>query len=285
MAEMLIKASDYIHPDPEKDRRGVHKRGDIINSKPDGWSDHPNWKYSSYPYFRHDQFFDAPLLLEGKFILIKVPGLTVEEARAWRDSWRDNFGYEIVQTQPAQGRYTVRVFEQNAGATGQNNLTATKVRSFLEGWGCIDLAFTTNSCQFTFSLWNAVRSASFWEYPLVGIHFTFTLVSYSASSGVGRILVDFSAAPEHIIPEDVIRRIGTRGGTFVNVSGRTVTFDIERSDILQRFRDEVKQKAEHVYTRHRYGISSADVDAVISAGGIVTMTRAEFLAKLKDKMV
>jgi len=39
MAEALIKAVDFVHPDPEIDKRGAHKRGDIIVIKPDGW----NW--------------------------------------------------------------------------------------------------------------------------------------------------------------------------------------------------------------------------------------------------
>jgi len=38
MAEALIKASDAVHPDPVKDRRGSHKRGDIILVRPDGWA-------------------------------------------------------------------------------------------------------------------------------------------------------------------------------------------------------------------------------------------------------
>lgn len=36
MAEALIKAVDFVHPDPDIDRRGAHKRGDIIVVMPDG---------------------------------------------------------------------------------------------------------------------------------------------------------------------------------------------------------------------------------------------------------
>ena len=41
MCEILIKVKTYTHADPVKDRAGVHKKGDIIAIKPDGWSDHP----------------------------------------------------------------------------------------------------------------------------------------------------------------------------------------------------------------------------------------------------
>ena len=289
MAEILIKLADYTHPDPEKDRRGVHKRGDIINIKPDGWSDGEHWNQSAY----HPSV--------GKFILVKCPEITVAEAIAYRDSWKDDFAYTIVSQNAAQGLYVVRVFEQNAGAAGQNNLTQAKVESFLTKWGCTGLTFTTNSCEFTFSLWNAVRSDSFWEINLVGTGISFTLVSYSSTIGVGRVSANCNtlisdwvvARDPRTTPEvaelqmkgQIEKRITSRGGTLIGTwVDRTVTFEIERSDILTRFRDDVKQKAEQTYMRHRYQVSSADVDAIIAAGGILTLTRAQVLAKLRDKM-
>ena len=38
MVEFLFKKDDYTNADPEKDRRGVHKKGDCTNYKPDGWA-------------------------------------------------------------------------------------------------------------------------------------------------------------------------------------------------------------------------------------------------------
>jgi hypothetical protein len=35
MAKALVKAVDFVHPDPDTDRRGAHKRGDIILVRPD----------------------------------------------------------------------------------------------------------------------------------------------------------------------------------------------------------------------------------------------------------
>ena len=270
MAEILIKLADYIHPDPVKDRRGVHKRGDIVAKRPDGWSASPHWAQSQMCYAK-----------SGKFILVKCPEITEEEIQTWTDSWKDDFGYTIVSQNAAQGLYVIRVFEQNTGAAGQNNLTQAKVEAFLTKWGCTELTFTTNSCQFTFSLWNAVRSVSFWEYPLVGLEFAFTLISYNSTTGVGRILVAF---PVTFKVEDVIRRIGIKGGTLIDATATTVIFEIERSDLLTRFRADIKEAAEQTYMRHRYQVSAADVDALVAAGGILTLTKVQVLAKLKDKM-
>jgi len=297
MAEILIHARDCDpKPDLVEDRRGVHKRGDIANTKPDGWSDNPHWPYSSYPYWRRDRYIDGLILLEGKFILIKCPEITVAESTAWRENWKDNFAYEILSQNAQQGLYVVRVYETNAGAVGQNNLTRAKIETYLIGWGCTNITFTTNSCQFTFSLWNAVQSASFWERDVSSI--IFTLISYNSTTGIGRISANCNAiieqfvithaddpAAEIKIRQEIERKIPERGGTVIGWTDRTLTFEIERSDILTRFRADVKEKAERVYMRHRHNISSADVDAVIAAGGIMTLTRTQFLNRLKDKML
>lgn len=36
MARLLVKAVDYTHPDPDKDRRAAYKRGDVVCVMPDG---------------------------------------------------------------------------------------------------------------------------------------------------------------------------------------------------------------------------------------------------------
>jgi hypothetical protein len=285
MAEILIKVADYVNADPVKDRRGVHKRGDIINIKPDGWSNSPNWPQSQYPYSR-----------SGKFILVKCPEVTVAECLAWRENWKDDFAYEIISQNPQQGLYVVRVYEQNPGAAGQNNLTRAKIETYLTGWGCINITFTTNSCQFTFSLWAAVRSKEFWERDVSSI--TFTLVSYNSTTGIGQISANCNVIIEQFVithaddPQaetkiraEIERKIPERGGTVIGWTDRTLIFEIERSNILTRFREDVKEKAEQVYLRHRYNVASADVDVVIAAGGVMTITKTQFLAKLKDKML
>ena len=50
MTEFILhNATRNTKADPDKDRIGCHKKGDLQNYKPDGWSDHPNWQQSKYP--------------------------------------------------------------------------------------------------------------------------------------------------------------------------------------------------------------------------------------------
>jgi len=273
VAEFLFKRSDYTNADPDKDRRGVHKKTDFINWKPDGFSD-----------FLHG---NGPGSYLNDFIVIKVPGITLQEAETsdHRKSWKDDFGYEIVATRPAQGQYDVRIYEKNAGAINQNSIAgvkATKIRDYLQAWGCSAFSMSATDATFTFSLWDAVRSANFWEVPVLQLTgMTFTLNSYSGATGIGNITV---TVLEDTKPASVLEKIEQQGGTVTTIAHPSYTFTIERGSILSKFREDVKRRLEQVYMRHQYGISQADHDAIVAAGGIVTMTKAEFLAKLIDKM-
>jgi len=280
MAEFLFKRNDYTHTDPEKDRRGVHKKTDFINWKPDGFSD-----------FAHG---NGPGSYLSDFVFIKVPGITLAEAEAsdHRKSWKDDFDYQIVATRPAQGQYDVRIYEKNAGAINQNAIAgvkATKIRDYLQAWGCSAFGMSATDVSFTFSLWDAVRSANFWDVPLIGTKVSFALNSYSGATGIGNITVTAIAGQwgeqtEAQIGDQITRKITEKGGTLISQIYPNFVFEIERSDILTRFKADVKRRMEQTYMRHQYCISSSDHDSIVAAGGIVTMTKAEFLGKLIDKM-
>jgi hypothetical protein len=64
MAELLIKAIDATHSDPVKDKAGCYKRGDIVVIMPDG---HEWGKEERLP----------------KFMVVKIPGMSVAEARKY----------------------------------------------------------------------------------------------------------------------------------------------------------------------------------------------------------
>jgi hypothetical protein len=280
MAEFLFKRNDYTHADPEKDRRGVHKKTDFINWKPDGFSD-----------FSHG---NGPGSYLADFVIVKVPGITLAEAEANdnRRPWRDDFDYEIVAERKAQGEYDIRVFEKNAGAINQNAIAgvkATKIRDCLQAWGCSDFGMSETDATFTFSLWDAVRSTNFWDVPLIATKVSFALNNYSGATGIGNITVtaiegQWGEQTETQIAQTITRKIQEKGGTVISQVYPNFVFEIERSDILTRFKADVKRRMEQTYMRHQYGISQADHDAIVAAGGIVTMTRAEFLGKLIDKM-
>lgn len=263
MAEFLGKKNEYTNPDPEKDRRGVHKIGDIINHKRDGWA--ANWPNVG-DYANH-------------FFCIRCPEITLQEAQTtdYRKPWREDFDYEILST--TQSGIVLRVWNKNTSPSGAGGLTREKVDRYLTGWGCKDISFANRSVTFTFDLWDAVRSSEFWDIELINTKVNFTLISYNSTTRIGRIQVDV-IDQDNIQFSHILAAISSRGGTIISNNYPTAVFDIERNAIAARFRQDVKQKAETIYKRHQYSISASDVDAIIAAGGVITMSRAEFLSKL-----
>ena len=63
MAEILIKAKDFVNPDPELDKF-AYKRGHVVCVMPDG---HPWGKKECLP----------------DFVVLKVPDMTIEEAQVY----------------------------------------------------------------------------------------------------------------------------------------------------------------------------------------------------------
>src|SRR5512137_1290611 len=219
MAEILFRLKDNFHSDPEKDRRGCYKKGYPVSIKPDGWYEgNPHWSQSAYAD-------------KSAWAVIRCPEVTVEQAQKYAQAWKDDFDYEIVSANLANGQYVVRVLEKNVSASGINALVLPKVNAFLSKWGCSAITATANCVQFTFSLWSAVRSKAFWDDPLIETRGTFILNSYTA--GIGNIT--FTAIPtafvdmdEEKITKQIIRNITMQGGTVTTQAYPAFTFEIER---------------------------------------------------------
>ncbi len=65
MAEILFKAVDAIHADPDKDARGTYKRGDVIVIKENNCT----WGNKE----------SLPPAQGGKFVIVKITDATVED--------------------------------------------------------------------------------------------------------------------------------------------------------------------------------------------------------------
>jgi hypothetical protein len=92
MAEILIKAVDAVHSDPEKDRRGCYKRGMPVVVQPDG-----------------HQWGSAEGL--PNFVVLKLPGVPVKKARKFIDQDMIDDGLEEDGITPKKVTYRRRLWQ------------------------------------------------------------------------------------------------------------------------------------------------------------------------------
>lgn len=262
MAEILIKAVSATHSDPNIDRSGCYKKGFPVVVMPDN---HPWGVYEGLP----------------RFVVVKIPGASVETLQAYLSNWRDDFSYSVQSTNASQGRYTVTVSNISVSATGKNKLTLAKVNVFLTRWGCENISAGDGSVQFDIRLWYAVRSDAFWSVDDVASKVGFTLVSYNSTTGIGRIS---AAVPSGWSRGVVIEKILERSGSIVTEVHPNYTFDINRADLFEMFKQSVKISAESIFCRRKFYITEAVVDNIIGQGGIIPVTWQQFLNYIKNKL-
>jgi hypothetical protein len=262
MAEIIIKAVSATHSDQTIDRSGCYKKGFPVVIMPDNHL----WGSS-----------------EGlpKFVIVKISGTSVETLQAYLSDWRDNFSYTVQSTNPAQGRYTVTVSNSTVSLSGQNKLTLAKVNVFLTRWACENISAGDGSVQFDIRLWYAVRSDAFWNVDDVASKVNFTLVSYNSTTGIGRIS---ATVPSGWSRDVVVAKIVERGGSIVLESHPNYTFDINRADLFEKFKQSVKNATESIFCRRKFYVTEAVVDNIISQGGTISITWQQFLNYIKNKL-
>lgn len=267
---LLIKATEASNADPEKYLRGVHKIGDFINVKPENWHLGEHWPQSAYA--------------SDKFVCVVVSDKTPEELINYRNEWKDDFAYEVIDNTAAG--YRVRVYEQNPGASNQNGLTRAKVEAFLNKWGCDVFSEATNEVIFDIILWDMLRSDGFWDVDLIGTKVSFNLQSYVA--GVAQVQVTNVSIPTDF-QNRAIQKITERGGSVISASETEVIFTMDKAVLLENFKSAVKRAIEKTYLRHRYNLAGlVSYCQSYMEGRSVTdlpvMTQAEVFTYLQDKM-
>lgn len=266
MAYLLIKATDYSHADPTKNRRGVVPKGGIIEPRATG----------------------APLGLKevSPFcVTIQVPDATIADLLHYMQPWKLEVDYELVNSNLSLDGYRYRVFslETSVSGHGVNNgqITQAKVQNYLANWNCSFIsASIADGVHFDIGVYQSATSNSFWDRDVSQI--VFTEIDYNQSTGIHRIQADYSVLP--INPSGVEHKVMARSGTVITHANSVIVFDIHRNDVLKNFRDSVKEDTGEKLYRKRFTITPAQVDAIVSAGGSVIRTLAQVQTEIDDRL-
>ncbi len=263
MARILIYARTNTNPDPEVDWQWCYKKGyPVVVLDEDQWN---GWGNAE----------GLPI-----FIQLHLPNVTRAQVQHFFDSWQTGLVFTVDSANAATATYTVTVHNRNTSVSGAAGLTLATIQVWLDKWGCAFVSATASTITLTAKLWDMVRSAGFWGLPTSSIGFT--LSSYNATTGVARILANYSDTS--IAPENVKHLVEEKGGVVVSNELEIVTFDINRQDVYGHFKDAVKQALDQVYCRKQYYFPETWVDQMVASGGVAEMTGAEAIALIKNKL-
>lgn len=257
MSRILIKATPRIGAG---DISGNHYKGDIISVFPD-----------AHVFGR----------LEGPpdFVIVDCP-VAVDTAQAYLESWERTINYTVLSSNDSAGVYQLELFGDNTSASGGAKITKNHVESFLAGWNSGVDSFGDNSVIFSINLWQALQSERFWEANVSA--FTFSLDNYRPGTGTAIVTVSGFSDAKQIV--GATKKIEDRGGVVTGGDTNSIIFEINRTDVIQKLRDDVQESAKSSYMRKKYYINPTVVDQVLAAGGIISTSTANILAALKNRL-
>jgi hypothetical protein len=265
--EILIKTDvhgngtvNYTHPDPEKDKRGVYKKG-----YPVGMMDEPR---TFRGYKEGLPYFCAVRVTDGNVADVEAMISSSFSGRSLTQGWEREIDWTVVNSDLAIDGWRMRAFATNPGFTNIAGINKEMVENYLNNWNAEVFSSASNEVVFDVAIFSssagagAIQSDGFWGVDASNISFNET--SYVSGSGTHTVEADYSLTS--FTSDQVDDRITQRGGTVDSNTGTVATFTIDRSDVFQYFKQEVKDALDRTMYRRQFRIPEATVDTIISTG-------------------
>ena len=262
MAEFLVRAKDNAHADPDKDRAGSYKVGDLVVAMRDG---HEWGRREGVP----------------NFVIVKVPGLSLGAARGRVGSWWYDYDIETVQRSVAQDSWRFKVTNLERRADGAGTPKVENIRYSFERWGATLVRLDGDGVVLDWRVETGAASKGFLGADAVAVGVVIAETGYSTSSGWHTFRADWSAATIERPGLTLLKRVGRIGGQTLGVEAQAATYRLHRDSVRNAFTDDVKGERE-TYKRRRFALPADDVAAALGAGGVVTISRAQLDARVID---
>jgi hypothetical protein len=260
MAEFLVRAVDS-----GGSGAGQYLKGDIVEVRADG-----------SPYGNAEG-------LPG-FIIVKIPGLLIRQLRSYALSWERVLTFSVVSSDLVTDSFRLKLSAGNMSSSLKGIVTRAEVELLISKWGGVIVSEASNEVVFDISILDAIKSAGFWDVNVLPTVFTET--AYDQATGVHTIELNYSNIKNNptYIEDYIERKTGEQVLSHDGVN-KIITFNVDRSDIRTGFEKDIKEKAKKMTQRRRWYFAPAQVDTVVGMGGVVTVTRAQAQANLRDRLL
>jgi len=202
--------------------------------------------------------------------------------------WRRGVSAALSYSDAANDAWGITTTVSNVPAAGDPYITANSVQAFAESWHGTISDITATTVTISGSTFDFVTSPAFWTNTGAGFDdIKWTQDSYTPSPVVQTIVANYGDFSTGTSPNETAVRFERMAqdltGDVSTNSNLQLKVSFAGEDILDRFVLQTHKYFDGTLAAYRYYISSATVDTIIAAGGIVSVTYATFLSYLLDK--
>ena len=270
-SEILIFTNhrNYSVADSAEQEKGVYKKGDIVTIKNNG-----SWgKREGLPSFVRIKVNNANKSDINTMIKNYFGGQVISQ------TWQRFIDWQVINSNLSIDGWRLSLYATNSGLNNKAGLTRARVENYINKWGGEVFSVSTNDVTFDISVFNAIKSNGFWGRNVSQI--IFQEFGYEQSSGLHTIRADYSfyGFPDYVVREAVL----DKEGIVLGLENNIIDFTITRQNVLDVFKQDLKENLEIAIFRRKYRISESDVDAIINAGGIVTRNINQLRGAILDR--
>lgn len=257
-----------------------------------GWNPEDPMVYQAgYPVDVKDHSRIGGMQVPPAFVQVYIPDADVAEVQVYCEEWWRYVDYELVAHDYDIDGHRIRVFAKPecVSVSGLGGLTREMVEAYLNTWNATVFSVAANEVVFDALVYDAVCSEGFWERDISSI--SFKEKAYTQATGIHRIEADYTDDPELCArpKAEIEDYIEQRGGTIEVHAASKVTFEIQRTAVLDWFEQNVKANVDDLYSRRKFYfpqdvIDEAPTDPQDPAYGTAEMTRQQAASRVHYRL-
>ena len=205
--------------------------------------------------------------------------------KKYREPWYMHLNFTTLNYSAAQDGYRIKVEADSAyiSTQGVGKLTKAQIEDFLTAWGATIFAFGDNYVTFDLGMYNMLQTDNFWKNKADISQVDFTELSYNETTHTHQIQAEYPVNWGWKKVEDIVKSRGATIQSHDKIQG-IILFNIICDGLLRKIKKHIIKQREisKLIKKRIYYFDSTDVQTLIDNDYEMTITKAQFLNKVKS---
>lgn len=209
------------------------------------------------------------------FVEFNIPDATREELAYLLKLWMT----EITVEKVSNTEFKLAMKPEWVSKSGENSITENTAKEWMDYWNCSHQSLNGNDQRAGFTVPNLVKSRGFWfGAEDIAAH----VIPDVAAAQMQNAQINYKAAK--LTVEGAAGTILNRGGSVTANNGTRMDFQVPEEDTIEAARHDIELSCRYPYRRRTHVLNEALIDAAISAGGKLSVSKAELLANSYNRL-